>query len=168
MSLRIHRIACQASATVFTLQVNSKNKVHFGKMTDFDFEKRDVVLCCCTFYQWIPNGHGQNDNFFSPLYLPPIDFFFFWIDISPFLKTLSCSCSTGIERGAMQMRCTAPVRRALSNHIIFIAPGFILFPKVGLIRRTGFCWINLKRLILQLYAYDKLRSSEEQGVRQTL
>ena len=46
-------------------------------MTDFDFEKRDVVLCCCTFYQWIPNGHGQNDNFFSPLYLPPIDFFFF-------------------------------------------------------------------------------------------
>ena len=121
-------------------------------MTDFDFEKRDVVLCCCTFYQWIPNGHGQNDNFFSPLYLPPIDFFFFWIDISPFLKTLSCSCSTGIERGAMQMRCTAPVRRALSNHIIFIAPGFILFPKVGLIRRTGFCWINIMVATIVLYS----------------
>ena len=29
----------------------------------------------------------------------------------------------------MQMRCTAPVRRALSNHIIFIAPGFIFFEK---------------------------------------
>ena len=50
----------------------------FGKMTDFDFEKRDVVLCCCTFYQWIPNGHGQNDNFFSPLYLPPIDLYIFF------------------------------------------------------------------------------------------
>ena len=90
-----------------------------------------------------PMGMGKMTTFFHP-YTSPLSIFFFWIDISPFLKTLSCSCSTGIERGAMQMRCTAPVRRALSNHIIFIAPGFILFPKVGLIRRTGFCWINIK------------------------
>ena len=89
-----------------------------------------------------PMGMGKMTTFFHPYTSPLSIFFFFWIDISPFFKTLSCSCSTGIERGAMQMRCTAPVRRALSNHIIFIAPGFILFPKVGLIRRTGFCWIN--------------------------
>ena len=90
-----------------------------------------------------PMGMGKMTTFFHP-YTSPLSIFFFWIDISPFLKTLSCSCSTGIERGAVQMRCTAPVRRALSNHIIFIAPGFILFSKVGLIRSTGFCWINIK------------------------
>ena len=135
-------------------------------MTDFDFEKRDVVLCCCTFYQWIPNGHGQNDNFFSPLYLPPIDLYIFFgltFCISPFLKTLSCSCSTGIERGAMQMRCTAPVRRALSNHIIFIAPGFILFPKVGLIRRTGFCWINIT--VETTYVHRSVRTRPGKTIR---
>jgi hypothetical protein len=40
----------------------------------------------------------------------------------------------------------ASSRRALSPYPIFIAPGFILFSKVGRIRSAGFSWINLRIL----------------------
>jgi hypothetical protein len=83
-----------------------------------------------------------------------------------FLRTLIRGChGPPMMPGAVQTCGIASSRRDLSNHPIYNAPAFILFPKVGLERSAGFSWINLSRSPgINMNGADKIKPSSSAGI----